>query len=61
MTKDQKRSLNKIPMHLVVRMQAMVRGWRARKYVKSVYGFEASPGLRNRGLVHIEMDPEKLE
>ena len=48
-------------MHLVTKMQAMVRGWRARKYVKQAYGFEASPGMKNHGLVHVEMDPEKLE
>jgi hypothetical protein len=42
-------------------MQAMVRGWRTRKYVRQIYGFEASPGLRHGGLVHVEMDPERLE
>jgi len=26
-----------------------------------VYGFEMTAGLMNRGTVHIEMDPEKLE
>ena len=57
----EKRALNKLPLHLVVKMQAMVRGFRARKAVKRIYGFQASPGLMNRGMVQIEMDPQKLE
>ncbi len=56
----EKRALGKLPIHLVVKMQAMVRGFRARKAVKRIYGFQASPGLMNRGMVQIEMDPQKL-
>ena len=47
-----------MPIYLVARMQAMVRGARARKYVKMVYGFEASPGLkRSLGMLE-EIDDE---
>jgi hypothetical protein len=38
-----------------------VRGYLTRHALKKVYGFEMSPGLLNRGTVHIEMEPEKLE
>ena len=38
-----------------------MRGFLARRKIKHVYGFEMTPGLMNRGTVHIEMDPEKLE
>lgn len=50
-----------IPIHVVVRMQAVMRGYLARKRVKKIYGFAMTPGLLNRGTVHIEMDPERLE
>ena len=29
--------------------------------LKKIYGFAMTPGLLNRGTVHIEMDPERLE
>jgi len=29
--------------------------------IKKIYGFEMTHGLLQRGTVHIEMDPEKLE
>ena len=39
----------------------MIRGVLARRHILRVYGFECSPGLRNRGLVQVEMDPAQLE
>lgn len=53
--------MGQIPIHLVVKMQSTMRGFLARKRVKKIYGFEMTPGLLNRGTVHIEMDPERLE
>ena len=50
-----------LPISTIVKMQAMMRGFLARKKIKKVYGYEMTPGLLNRGTVHIEMDPEKLE
>ena len=50
-----------LPIFTVVREQALIRGYLSRKRIKRVYGFEMTPGLLNRGTVHIEMDPEKLE
>ena len=50
-----------IPLPTVVKMQSIMRGFLARKRIKKVYGYEMTPGLLNRGTVHIEMDPEKLE
>ena len=55
------RVMGQIPLHMVVKMQSMMRGYMARKKVKRVYGFEMTPGLLNRGTIHIEMDPVKLE
>ena len=55
------RIMSQIPLHMVVKMQSMMRGYMARKKVKRVYGFEMTPGLLNRGTIHIEMDPVKLE
>ena len=48
-------------MFLLVKCQSMIRGYLARKKVKKIYGFSASPGLINRTTLHIEMDPAKLE
>ena len=56
-----RRDLKAIPIHTVVRMQALIRGFIARRVVKKIYGFEMSQGLLIRGTVHIEMEPEKLE
>ena len=53
--------MGSIPIHMVVKMQSTMRGYLARKRVKKIYGFEMTPGLLNRGTVHIEMDPERLE
>ena len=53
--------MSTIPLPTVVKMQAIMRGFLARKKIKRVYGYEMTPGLLNRGTVHIEMDPEKLE
>ena len=53
--------LDSIPLYLVVRIQAMVRGFLTRRAVKKVFGFEANPSVLRRHTVHIEMDPEKLE
>ena len=53
--------LNKLPIFTVVKAQAIIRGFLARRRVRRVYGYQMSPGLLNRGTVHIEMDPEKLE
>lgn len=50
-----------LPIPIIVKMQAIMRGYLARKRIKKVYGYEMTPGLLNRGTVHIEMDPEKLE
>ena len=47
-----------LPIHVVVRMQAMVRGFLTRKRVHQIYGFQASEGLMFRGF---DIDPEKLE
>ena len=46
---------------MVVKMQAIMRGYLDRKRVKRVHGYEMTPGLLNRGTINIEMDPEKLE
>lgn len=50
-----------IPLATVIKMQSIMRGYLARKQIKRIYGYEMTPGLLNRGTVHIEMDPEKLE
>ena len=55
------KNFGQLPIHMVVKMQAMVRGHIARKKVQQRYGYSMTPGLLNRGLVHIEMDPVKLE
>jgi hypothetical protein len=57
----QKQHLNKVPVHLVVKMQALIRGFVTRRMIKKIYGYEMSHGLLQRGTVHIEMEPEKLE
>lgn len=53
--------LNQVPVFTVIKAQAIIRGFLARRKVKRIYGFQMSQGLMNRGTVHIEMDPEKLE
>jgi hypothetical protein len=53
--------LKGIPILTVIKAQALMRGFLARRRVKKVYGYEMSRGLMMRGTVHIEMDPQKLE
>jgi hypothetical protein len=36
---------------MVVRLQAAVRGLKARKYVKEVYGFQVKPSMMHRKTV----------
>ena len=48
-------------MVTVVKIQALIRGFLARRRVQNIYGFKLSPGLMMRGSVHIEMEPELLE
>ena len=55
------RVMKTIPIHMVVKMQAVMRGYMARRKIKRIYGYEMTPGLLNRGTIHIEMDPVKLE
>ena len=50
-----------IPIATVLKFQSIIRGFLARRRVKKAYGFEMTHGLMNRGTVHVEMDPEKLE
>ena len=47
-----------VPIHLVVKMQALARGFIARRKVQRVYGFQMSEGLLYR---QFDLDPEKLE
>jgi hypothetical protein len=54
-------NLDGIPIFTVIKAQALMRGFLARRKVKKVYGYEMSRGLMMRGSVHIEMDPQKLE
>lgn len=56
-----KKQFDKVPIHQIVRLQALIRGFLSRVMVKKIYGFEMSQGLLMRGTVHIEMEPEKLE
>lgn len=53
--------LKNMPIFTIIKAQAMMRGFLARRRVKKNFGYEMSPGLLQRGTVHIEMDPEKLE
>ena len=53
--------LKGIPILTVIKAQALMRGFLARRRVKKVYGYEMSRGLMMRGTIHIEMDPQKLE
>ena len=53
--------LKGIPIFTVIKAQALMRGFLARRKVKKVYGYEMSRGLMMRGSIHIEMDPQKLE
>ena len=48
-----------VPPWAVIKMQAIIRGFLARRRVKNVYGFQMTPGLLRRAVV--EMDPAKLE
>ena len=50
-----------IPLFTVIKFQAIIRGYLARRRVKKIYGFERTPGMLNRGRIHIEMDPEQLQ
>lgn len=50
-----------IPVHQIVKLQALIRGFLTRNAIKKIYGFEVSAGLMTRGTLHIEMEPEKLE
>ena len=50
-----------MPLHVIIRVQSLIRGYLTRRMVRKIYGFEMSHGLLMRGTVHIEMDPEKLE
>jgi hypothetical protein len=50
--------LRGIPIQLVLKVQALVRGFLARRRIEKIYGFVASPGLLRRGF---DYDPEKLE
>ena len=59
--KAKKRELKNIPIHMVIKIQALVKGFLTRRMIKQIYGFEMSQGLLMRGTVHIEMEPEKLE
>ena len=61
MSKNQDIDLKGIPIFTVIKAQALMRGFLARRWVKKVYGYEMSRGLMMRGSVHIEMDPQKLE
>ena len=56
-----RRDLKNIPIHSVIRMQSLVKGFLTRRMIKKIYGFEMTQGLLMRGTVHIEMEPEKLE
>ena len=59
--KGQKDKYDHVPIATVLKFQAIIRGFLARRRVKKLYGFEMTHGLMNRGTVHVEMDPEKLE
>jgi len=50
-----------LPISMIVKIQAMFRGFLTRKKVKKIYGYEMTPGLLNRTTILVEMDPEKLE
>lgn len=53
--------LKQLPLFAVIKTQAAIRGFIARRRVKRIYGYQMSPGLLNRGTVHVEMDPDKLD
>ena len=50
-----------LPIWTVIKFQAIVRGYLTRKSIKTVYGFQRTPGMLNRGKIRIEMNPEQLE
>ena len=52
-------SQSALSMKMVIRMQAIARGFIARKKVKNVYGYQMTKGLLHRG--DIDIDPEVLE
>ena len=60
---SRKGELNTVPLAMVIKAQALMRGMLARKRVKRAYGFEISTGLFHRrgGTNLVEMDPVKLE
>ena len=58
---DEKSGLSMQELATVIKAQALMRGFLARRRVKKVYGYEMSRGLMMRGTIHIEMDPQKLE
>jgi len=58
---ESRRDIKKVPVHLVIKMQSLIRGFLIRRIIKRIYGFEMSKGLLLRGTVHIEMEPKKLE
>ena len=61
-TSPQTQDLNKIPIFTVIKAQALLRGFLARRRVKKAYGFEMSRGLigRNKN-AHLNLDPNELE
>ena len=61
-TKEQEQNQHTlIPIFTVIKFQAIIRGFLARRRVKKIYGYEMTHGLMNRGNNQVEMDPEKLE
>jgi len=48
--------LDEIPATLIIKCQAMIRGFLARRRVKNTFGYEMSPNLIS-GKVKINIDP----
>ena len=59
--RNKKMGNNQYQVYTIIKAQALIRGFLTRRMVKKIYGFESTPGLLQRGTVHIEMDPDKLE
>ena len=47
-----------LPIWTVIKFQAIVRCYFSRKSIKTVYGYQRTPGMLNRGKIRIEMNPE---
>ena len=59
--KYSKNNPSNISIATLVKVQARIRGWIARRRIQRLYNYQVNPNIYGRGTMHIEMDPRQLE